>query len=353
MSETRRNLAVGLFVLVGLLGLGGLIVLYGQERVWFLATPEYTLRAEFPRASGIRPGTQATVGGIPIGRVSGVMFADPTLQQTNVVVTIQFDADYAFRTGTEARTVDPGLGMGRPPIEIIPGQGDEVLAADAVISGQITSAMESLIPQDIYTQFSELSERLSVAAESMQPVMVELHELLQRRSPAEVDAGIVPGNLASSATRLDESLRHLNEVLGDPDVRSKVREFVDNLHAMSVDGREITSDFKAAAADARDFTARANELADTTSVAITDAKAKYDEVAVALQRNLTELGAVLTDLRAVSASVRRGEGTVGKALRDDRLYEAMVLTFARLTDATEDLRVLLQEWQQGRIKVGL
>lgn len=353
MNETRRNLGVGLFVLIGLLACAALIVLYGQDQLWF-RSQAYTLMAKFPRATGIRVGTQVTVGGIQVGAVRKLEFVSADFAESGVYVTIAFQKDYAFHTGTSAKTVEPGLGMGRPPIDVVPGpKSGSPLASGDVIPGQIATAVESLIPQDISNQVQNVAEQLSKTAKALQPVLDDLHALLQPRAPENVDLGSVTGNLSSAVARLDSSLKHINTVLGDQDTQDKFAGAVDNLYTMTEDGKQITTNFKTASEDVRTFAQKANKLADTAQTTIGDAKSRYDEVATALMGNLDQLAGVLTDFQSISASITRGEGTLGKAVRDDRLYESMVLTFQRLAGATEDMRVLLQDWQKGRIRVGL
>lgn len=353
MNEMRRNLMVGLFVLVGLIALAGLIVLYGQDQLWF-GEPAYSLRVKFPQASGIRTGTQATVGGLPIGSVRTVEFADPTFRESGVYVTISFEKGYVFHVGTSARTTTPGLGMGRPPIEIIPGPADNpVLASGAVIPGTMTSAVESLIPREISEQIQHVAQQLGQTAEALQPVLDDMHELLQPRGPEQVDQGVAQGNLSSAMARLDAALKHFNQVFGDPAVRNDLRDTITNLHTISKDGTQVVTDFKAAAADMRTFTGKANKLADTAGDVLKNAQDRYDGVADSVEARLEQLAGVLTDFQHTTAAIKRGEGTLGKVLHDDRLYEALVLTFERLADAAADLRVLLQEWQQGRVRIAL
>jgi ABC-type transporter Mla subunit MlaD len=271
-----------------------------------------------------------------------------------VYVTISFEKGYEFRAGTSAKTTEPGLGMGRPPIELFPGpESGAILATGSSVPGRIATAVESLIPAEISDQVQNVAAQLDRTAKALEPVLDDLHELLQARSPEAVDGSAIPGNLSSAMARLDSSLKHFNTVLGDPETQSKLSGAVDNLYTMTEDGKQIASEFKAATVDVRTFVRKANDLVDTTQGTMGDAKARYDEVALALMGNLAQLAGVLDDFQSMSAAMNRGEGTLGKAVRDDRLYESMVLTFQRLSGATEDLRVLLQDWQKGKIRVGL
>ena len=63
MSETRRNLWVGSFVLFGLAAFGILIVLFGKVPTWITRGDTYELAIHFEFVSGIREGTLVTLGG--------------------------------------------------------------------------------------------------------------------------------------------------------------------------------------------------------------------------------------------------------------------------------------------------
>jgi hypothetical protein len=62
---------------------------------------------------------------------------------------------------------------------------------------------------------------------------------------------------------------------------------------------------------------------------------------------------ILDGLAVASMNIQRGEGSLGKFVQDERLYESMVLTFERLTETIEEFKVLVKDWQKGKIRVGL
>ncbi len=361
MNTTRQNVLVGLFVLVGLLGLAGLMVLYGQGTIGMAPAP-HEQQVLFPRANGVTRGTQVTIGGLKVGYVREVTFADPTLRDTGILVTVAFEQPLNLRSGVFARTAEPGLGMGRPPIEIYPGEPDgDPIAADAIIPGRIASAVESLLPKEIVDTVSQTSQEIGRAASQLQPVLNDLHQIMMRRLPAEVDSpGGPTGNLTSAIIRLDDTLKHFNEIVGDDTSRTNFREALANFNQMSRTGTEIAAELKEATRQIRSLADQGQVLAtkttglvDTAQEALVDGKRRYDVVADNLNRNLTQLSTVLGDAQVLVQGVRNGEGSLGLVLKDDRLYESMVLTFRRLAEATTDLQVLLREWQKGKIRVSL
>ena len=54
MEEQRRNLLVGLFVLVGIVAACTLIVLFGQAPTWIMHGDTYPLHVHFDEITGVR-----------------------------------------------------------------------------------------------------------------------------------------------------------------------------------------------------------------------------------------------------------------------------------------------------------
>jgi len=352
MNEMRRNLLVGSFALVGLGILGLLVVLFGQQAGWF-ARGQYRLNVRFDSAAGIRTGTLVTVNGIRVGTVGKVGFVDVNNLLGGAYVEVRFDRGLKFTKGTQAETTEPGLGAGRPPILITPGPLDApALASGEFIPGRMVKAIDSLIPREIVSSFDRTATQVGEAAAALSPVLKDLHEMIQPRDVTAVDlpAG-PPGNLATAAVRLDAMLKHFNEVLGDPQVKSQLKGGVDNLHTMTEEGKQMMADLRVAAADAKEFTAGGRQLVSDTREAVGRIDARTAELARALLEALQQASLILTQLNGAAQKVNSGEGTIGRFVNDDRLYEAMVLTFRRLAETTEELRILVKDWQQGKVRV--
>jgi phospholipid/cholesterol/gamma-HCH transport system substrate-binding protein len=356
MRQSRQSFWVGLFVLVGLVALCVLIVLFGQAGFWTTAADAYVLDIRFERATGMRPGTIVTVGGIDVGRVRSIGFVDRDRLDAGISVKVAFhETDFRLHQGTRAKTSEPGLGEGRPPIVIIPGDPDgPVLASGTSIAGEISSAVESLIPKEIVTNFDKTATQIGEAAAALKPVLVDLHDIMRARDAALVDQpGGPPGNLATAVQRLDTAFKHWNDVFGDPEVKSKLRTSVDNFYTMTEDGKLVVSEMKTAAADFRATTTETKALIQETSGAVKRIDAQVEHIARALTEDLELASNLLTRLHSIADRIDHGEGTIGQLLTDTRLYESLVLTFRRLAEATEEFRLLVKEWQKGKVRIAL
>lgn len=355
MRESRQTFWVGLFVLVGLGALGSLIILFGQAGFLTRRAGAQVVDVRFNQATGIRTGTTVTAGGIQVGRVIGVDFVNPDRFDEGVNVQVILDKGRVLRRGSRARTSEPGLGMGRPPIVIEPGPHTEpVLGAEEYIRGEISPAMESLIPKAIVDNFDKTATQIGEAAAALTPVLEDLHEVLQPRDVREVDIpGGPAGNLATAVQRLDSAFKHFNDVLGDPEVKSRLRDSVDNFHIITQEGKVVVADLKEAAADARTTAGEAKEMIANANDTIGRIDGRVDRVARSLTEDLEIASRFLTRINSLVEKADRGEGTVGRLFTDERLYESLVLTFRRLAETVEEFRLLVKDWQKGKVRIGL
>lgn len=354
MEETRRNIAVGLFVIVGLLALGTLVVIFGRQPTAMIAGGTYPLHIHFEAVADIRPGNLVTVKGITIGRVAEVDLVDPNNFDAGVDVLVSIENRYWLTEGTRAIATEPMLGQGRPPIRIIPGpSGAATLNAGATVDGTIERAIEQIFPPRVVTTFETAAGQIGNAAEDLSPVLRELTKLLEDRSPEQVDAGFYAGNLTSAVARLDASLRHFNEVLGDPEVKSRVRATVENVHAMSERGKVAMTDVETAARDGKALMADARTVLGRIDEAVGNIDRRTADLSRSIRGTLSGADEVLDHLSVIGLQIKEGKGSIGRLVMDGRLYESLLITFRQLGVALEEFQALIQEWREGRVKLGL
>jgi ABC-type transporter Mla subunit MlaD len=356
VNETGRNLLVGLFVLCGLGALGTLIVLFGREPTWLLQGRAYTLNIHFDTATGIREGTVVAVGGITVARVTRVDFRDKERFEQGVSVEVAFDRPYAntIRQGTYAQTTEPGLGMGRPPIVLLPPADSSapVLASGSTIRGDMVPAMDALFPPSVRANFERAATAIGEAAEAFAPVLDDLHEILRKRDVAEVDQPGGPvGNLSSAIARADTLLKHTVDVVGDPNVKDDLRNAITNFKIISEDGKAAVSDFKAFATEVRAAAADARELMASARESLSGINDEVRGVSRGINGAMELVSRFMTQLNQMGERANAGEGSLGKFLTDDRLFESLVVTFRRMAEAMEEFKLLLKDWQKGKIRV--
>lgn len=354
MSESRRSVMVGGFVLVGLASLALLVTLFGRGPAWLGGGDTYPLNLDFPTASGIRPGNNLTVGGITIGRVREVSFENANRLDAGIRVGVQIQRRFRLTEGTVAIATEPGFGQGRPAIEIVPGSPDQPPLADgATIAGRVRGAMDTLLPPGVVNTFERTAAQIGNAAEALTPALREIDELLKTRAPAVVDGpGGPQGNLSSAMARLDATLKHFNEVIGDPAVASQLREIVANTKAMTEDGKVLMGDLKAAAADSREFVAEGRKFITRADSSLANLDTQVTDLSKGTRTSLEKVSVFLDHLNVAAAEIGSGKGTIGKLIMEDKLYEGLVLSAQQFAQLCDEFKILVQDWQKGKIKVG-
>lgn len=372
MEEGRRNLTVGIFVLCGLLALAILIVQFGRGPTWLMQGGTYPIHVHFNEVTGIRAGNLVTAKGIKIGSVDSVELLTPTelaagagareedririvARDAGVDVVLAIDKRYQIPTGSSAQATEPVLGQGRPPIEIIPGPSDAPpLAAGASIEGRVRRAIESIFPSGVVTTFESTARQIGDAAEALTPVLDEVKSILEKRSPAAVDQpGGPQGNLSSAVARLDASLKHFNDVLGDEKVKSQLRQTVANVEDMSVKGKKVMEDLENAAGQAKEVMGDARQFMAKADDTLATIDGRVNEVSRALMASMDRADRFLDHLNTIGQQVTSGQGNLGQLLMDSKLYEALTLTADRMSQAADELRALIAEWRAGKIRVAL
>ena len=352
MSEARRNVLVGLFMVGGLGALGFLMVMFGESPSW-LGGAEYDLKIEVKEITGVDEGTPIYLNGIPIGRVTSLSFKNPDAPEEGVVVAGKIKKLFNVPLGATAECVGPTLGFGRGRVEIFAeGAGMERVEPKGTITGVTVNPLQDIIPETMLSSLEGTVIKIGEFAEELTPVAQDLHEILKKTPISEVDDPAatvrqITGNLYTAVQRLDRLLKHLDDVLGDPAVKSAVREAIDNLLAMSADGKVALADLRDTSANLKTDMSR---VADNLDDAVDNFEAKVDQLTEAAMPVLDNTARISADLSVLSGNLLEGKGTLGRLLTDDRLYEVLVLSLDRARDLIDILRRLFSRFEKkGRI----
>ena len=119
MERTKVNVAVGLFLVLGILALGYLSIRLG--RVSFLGGTGYLVTADFPSVGGLKAGSGVEIAGVLIGRVEAIGLADYQAR-----VTLRLNGGVKIQDDSIASIKTKGL-IGEKYIRISPGGSDKII----------------------------------------------------------------------------------------------------------------------------------------------------------------------------------------------------------------------------------
>ena len=119
MERSKLNVAVGVFVVLGILALGYLSIKLG--RVSFFGGSGYLVIVDFPSVGGLKTGSTVEIAGVEIGRVEDIGLAD---YQARVVLRV--NADVKLQEDSIASIKTKGL-IGEKYVRISPGWSDRII----------------------------------------------------------------------------------------------------------------------------------------------------------------------------------------------------------------------------------
>ena len=117
--DRRVNIAVGLFLVVGILALSYLSIKLG--RVSLLGASGYAVTVDFPSVGGLKAGSAVEIAGVEIGRVESIGLAD---YQARVVLRLQ--RDIKLQEDSIASIKTKGL-IGEKYVRVSPGGSDKII----------------------------------------------------------------------------------------------------------------------------------------------------------------------------------------------------------------------------------
>jgi phospholipid/cholesterol/gamma-HCH transport system substrate-binding protein len=138
MKRFHTELAVGVFVILGMVCLGYLSIRLGGVQVW--GGDHYQVQAVFSEVGGLRVGAPVVIAGVNVGRVEDIALDD---YAARVVLSVSKDVELQEDAIASVRT--KGL-IGEKFVSISPGGSDVTIEPGGeIIETEPAVDLESLI----------------------------------------------------------------------------------------------------------------------------------------------------------------------------------------------------------------
>jgi phospholipid/cholesterol/gamma-HCH transport system substrate-binding protein len=330
MSSYARNIKVGIFVLAGLVFSALVIFLIGDERRLFSSSVEF--RAEFPDVQGLKSGAPVQMGGLDIGHVSSVGYDKSKIEDATIYVTIAIVKAEAGRikTDSKVRITTKGL-LGDKMLEITKGKEPAVRKPGDLIPVDTTPGLMDRV--------SGLGDKADEALNQVNRVTAGLADEKLQRDLHESVASI---NVVLKQVAEGDGYPH--KFITDKNEAEKISRTFENLEKVSnelvltlAEVRSVVARVKSGPGFTHDviygdgpqkeiaqFGGAANEVALTLRGVREGDSLVHDALyggKGAGTEAIANLTAVTADLKAITAGLRAGKGTVGALLVDPSVYE--------------------------------
>jgi len=255
---------------------------------WRIAGDTYVITAEFDSATGIKRSDPLLLGGIRIGKVEEVK-----LENQIPSVIIRIDEPYYFPIDTRLEVISRSI-MGEKSLVVHKGTSSVLVKDGGKFIGFSSPDLSTMMPE-------------------VNAVSVNMTRLL-RNANTFLDPEF-KGSISGSLSNVQEITQLLKTTL--------------NRQSRQLD--QVMANMDSVLNNIQDISASEKEKISTTM-------SNLERMSVALNTMMDKLQTTTTSLDNILARIERGEGTVGKLLRDDKLYDDMDRLFVNLDGLVTDLK---------------
>ncbi|MGC8625311.1 MAG: MlaD family protein [Phycisphaerae bacterium] len=338
MSDKLRNTVVGLTIIVAVALITWGAFLLGRIPGFGPNAP-YDVTVLAPTADGLTYGDLVTFNGVTVGTVQSVALT-PDMRSASIIIAIYHDV--YLPTNTLAQLSAKAIGSAYVALYLPAHVANNFLPTNgtAVIHAHIAS--NSLLPKSVVRDFSSLKTQFTILSAKLDRVADDLHALLKpvTLTKAEAEGGDAKAsdlnNISALIQRLNVTINSINRLVSSKTLHQQVRQILANV---AVSSAELKSTLKELSGTVGRFNGVLNK-AGTTATDIDAAAKTARQNIVVLSVKLTR---VLENVNAITESIARGHGTIGRLVKDPRLYNSLLELTRRTKRTVDSLRGLVKQ----------
>ncbi len=287
--QRRRNIVVGLFVVIALCALSWMVFKFGGLPVFVSEMRSFKVVVQFPMAPGVQENTPVRFCGYQIGRVTEIRRPE-IMEDLNthkfyhqMIVIISIDKEYDnIPKDVEVKLMTRGLGSSYIELKLkhydIMKPSGEFLVNGSMLQGS-TGMTSEFFPEESQKKLDEL------------------------------------------VTGIDAFIRNANSVIGDEANKENIKAALANLSDASKEATLALKEF-------RQFSA--------AGVSISE-----------------EMSGALSELRLILEKINTGNGTAAKLVNDGRLYENLIENSQQLEVLLEQLKSFIAKSREKGLPIKL
>ena len=289
-----KELKTGLFSLVVIVAfiwgfnfLKGKNLLDGDTRIF---------KVEYNRIGGLTKSSTVTINGLKVGNVTNISFNEDPEKRGHLIVTFVVENDFQFSKKSVVKIYSPNPLSGSN-LAIIPDYEGEMAVSGDTLEGEMEESL-----------FTSIGERLNPLQQKIENVIVRADTLFSGINKILNDKTITGIN--NSVTNLSATIYELRQTIKT--VNNMVVDNQDNLKITLENTKNITENF--------------SKISDSLTVVNINNIVKKAENAV-------------DNFNALSKRMNSTDGSIGKLINDDALYNNIEAATKELEQLLRDLKL--------------
>ena len=343
MDERVLQFRVGVVVVVALTTAAILIFLLGDGGYF---QRKYTLYIKFVHAPGVVPNTPIRKNGILIGRVKKV-----DLEKGGALVTARIDANRELGRGEVCRISTGTLVLGDAVIEFVPSAED---AADQTplrdgdyIEGMVTSDPLKVLVT-VAEQMPDAIREIQGAGREVKLVASNINTIVGNN---EQQFERIMQSTEQAIVRFDKAMENLNDLVGDPELKAKLKKSLEDLPEMFADARETLKVTRDTMTSFERVGKRAEANLENLEGFTAPLAEKGPTLVANVDRSIKNLDELLEQLVMFTEALNNREGALGKLVYEPELYQRLNRAAGNIEDVTRKVRPVMDNVRVATEKI--
>lgn len=253
------------------------------------------ITAIYTNVEGLVPSAAVTINGHKVGKVQDIVFAKDGSGNLEVVMLIE--NDFKFSKNSKAQLYESGL-IGGKAIAIVPAfDGAENVSSGDVLLSETKPGLTELVNQRL-TPLQEKIEKVMVSTDAL---LSNINSIFDEKTKYNIKGSIA--QLEQTITSFESTSNALNTLIEDN--KTSITTTLDNFTDISEDLSTVSSN-----------------LADAD-----------------LKQTISGLQSSITNFDQLLKTIDKGEGSIGKLMKDEGLYNNLEGALEQIEALLEDMKL--------------
>lgn len=253
------------------------------------------ITAIYDNVEGLIPSAAVTINGHKIGKVQDITFTEDGSGKLEVLMLI--DSNFKFSKNSTAELYESGL-IGGKAIAIVPANdGAENVISGDVLGSEIKPGLTDLVNQ----RLTPLQQKIEKVMESTDVLLANINSVFDEKTKSNIRGSF--SQLEQTIASFESTSNALNALLQDN--KTSITTTLDNFSNISENLSEVSSNL--AEAD--------------------------------LKQTINGLQSTISNFDQLLKNIEKGEGSIGKLMKDEGLYNNLEGALGQMEALLEDMKL--------------
>lgn len=288
--------------LIAILAVVGFVVLFQFMKGRSLFTTDNIFYAKYDNVEGLTQSSPVSINGLKVGQVDKIIPQTSKDGKIHFIVKITVDDNFQFSKSSNLEIFEPSL-MGGKEMRVNLFYGGPTAKDGDTLKGAFKLGMMN----SLSSQVGPVKDQLQTVLHRVDSLMVNANQVMNEQNREEIR--ILLHNLNKTVGALETTAGSVNRLVGNND--PKLQKVLDEA-SLTMKSGKVTLD-------------------------------KYGNLAESidtqkLNATIANLDNTVGQLNKVVSGIDRGEGSLGKIMKDDQLYNNLNAASTNLNALIEDLK---------------